>query len=90
MNIVTVFNGKQKNFHMYWLPLIYKHQEVMFYIQEDSPNAICPFHVWRTFSGFSSQVNNNAFSEFSLEICAFKRFTQLTDYKSIQRIAHQT
>lgn len=33
MNIVTVFNGKQKNFHMYWLPLIYKHQEVMFYIQ---------------------------------------------------------
>lgn len=33
MKIVTEFNGEQKKFHWYWLPLIYKHQEVTFYVQ---------------------------------------------------------
>lgn len=33
MNIVTEFNGNQKKFHWYWLPLIYKHQECTFYIK---------------------------------------------------------
>lgn len=33
MKIVTVFDGQQKKFHWYWLPLIYKHQEVTFYVQ---------------------------------------------------------
>ena len=33
MKIVTEFNGQQKYFHWYWLPLIYKHQEVTFYVQ---------------------------------------------------------
>ena len=33
MKIVTEFNGNQKHFHWYWLPLMYKHQEVSFYVQ---------------------------------------------------------
>lgn len=33
MKIVTTFEGNQKHFHWYWLPLMYKHQEVTFYVQ---------------------------------------------------------
>ena len=33
MIISTIFNGEQKKFHWYWLPLIYKHQECEFYIE---------------------------------------------------------
>ena len=32
MNIVIKYNGRQKLFHHYWLPLIYKHQECEFRI----------------------------------------------------------
>ncbi len=32
MKIVTEFNGEQKKFHWYWLPLMYKHQECEFYV----------------------------------------------------------
>lgn len=35
MKIVTEFNGNQKHFHWYWLPLIYKHQECKFYVKGD-------------------------------------------------------
>ena len=32
MVIITTFNGIQKMFHTYWLPLMYKHQECDFYV----------------------------------------------------------
>ena len=32
MVIITTFEGNQKAFHHYWLPLIYKHQECEFRI----------------------------------------------------------
>jgi len=35
MNIYVKFNGEQKKFHWYWLPLIYKHQECTFYFEGD-------------------------------------------------------
>ena len=33
MVIQTVFDGKQKKFHTYWLPLMYKHQECEFHVE---------------------------------------------------------
>lgn len=35
MKIVTRFDGQQKKFHWYWLPLMYKHPECKFYISGD-------------------------------------------------------
>ena len=47
MIIHTKFNGEQKKFHWYWLPLIYKHQECQFYIDGDFiyPKDIKNLHV---------------------------------------------
>lgn len=32
MVIITTFEGDQKSFHHYWLPLMYKHQECEFHV----------------------------------------------------------
>ena len=32
MVIVSSFDGNQKKFHSYWLPLMYKHQECEFHV----------------------------------------------------------
>lgn len=32
MVIITTFEGDQKKFHHYWLPLMYKHQECEFHV----------------------------------------------------------
>ena len=42
MNIVVKYNGKQKLFHHYWLPLIYKHNECTFYIEDKNGSMIYP------------------------------------------------
>ena len=42
MNIVIKYNGKQKLFHHYWLPLIYKHNECMFYVEDKNDSLIYP------------------------------------------------
>ena len=35
MKIVTEFDGEQKKFHWYWLPLMYKHQDCQFFVKGD-------------------------------------------------------
>ena len=35
MVIKTTFDGNQKKFHWYWLPLIYKHGECTFFVDGD-------------------------------------------------------
>ena len=42
MNIVVKYNGKQKLFHHYWLPLIYKHNECRFYVEDKNDSLIYP------------------------------------------------
>ena len=42
MNIVIKYNGRQKLFHHYWLPLIYKHPECTFYVEDKNGSIICP------------------------------------------------
>ena len=42
MNIVIKYNGKQKLFHHYWLPLIYKHNECRFYVEDKNDSLIYP------------------------------------------------
>lgn len=41
MKIITDYQGEQKKFHWYWLPLIYKHQEVKFFVKAPA-NFIYP------------------------------------------------
>lgn len=36
MVIITDYTGPQNKFHWYWLPLMYKHQEVSFFVK--APN----------------------------------------------------
>ncbi len=33
MVIITDYTGPQNKFHWYWLPLMYKHQEVRFFVK---------------------------------------------------------
>ena len=42
MNIVIKYNGRQKLFHHYWLPLIYKHNECTFYVEDKNGSMIYP------------------------------------------------
>ena len=42
MNIVIKYDGRQKLFHHYWLPLIYKHGECKFYVEDKSSSIIYP------------------------------------------------
>jgi len=42
MMIITQFEGKQKIFHHYWLPLIYKHNECQFCVEDTTRKFAYP------------------------------------------------
>tara|TARA_B100002019_G_C21268311_1_gene600677 strand:- start:1559 stop:1864 length:306 start_codon:yes stop_codon:yes gene_type:complete len=42
MVIVTEFEGDQKKFHFFWLPLIYKHNECNFVVKDKTGKMIFP------------------------------------------------
>ena len=50
MVIITTFEGNQKKFHTYWLPLMYKHQECQFYVSGKFtyPSDLKNLHVNKT------------------------------------------
>lgn len=42
MVIITEFEGDQRKFHHFWLPLIYKHQECNFVVKDKTDRMIFP------------------------------------------------
>ena len=42
MVILIEFEGEQRKFHHFWLPLIYKHQECNFVVKDKTDNMIFP------------------------------------------------
>jgi hypothetical protein len=44
MNIIIRYDDIQRNFHLYWLPLMYKHGECEFYMNVGN-DFICPKDV---------------------------------------------
>jgi len=40
--ITLKYNGDQKRFHHYWLPLVYKHGECTFVVHDESNKLIYP------------------------------------------------
>ena len=42
MVITLKFNGEQQLFHYYWLPLMYKHNECKFIVEDKTTKMIYP------------------------------------------------
>ena len=77
MRIITEFNGEQKKFHWYWLPLMYKHQECEFYV-----------HAPRGFV-YPKDVKNLKVREWICPNCGAKHDRDINASKNLLKLAIQ-
>ena len=61
MVIVIKYDGRQQLFHHYWLPLIYKHQECTFFVEDDTEKIIYPSDIPNL--NVTKQVNKDKLKE---------------------------
>ena len=83
MKILLKFDGRQQMFHYYWLPLIYKHSECAFFVEDKSGKLITPNGIknLKVISDFKSLNVNDA------KLCYID---EIPTYKTMANFNHNT